>query len=298
MSNRATLAAIDVDGVSKYYGPFPALQNVTFAIAPGQSAALWGPNGAGKTTIIRCLLGLTSFDGSISVAGNDPTRNGRKARQAIGYVPQDLPVQPLTVGEMATYIAKLKNADPQDAIGKLGLLGIDDQVNKEIAALSGGMRQRLSLALALIGTPSILFLDEPTANLDAKGRAELLQLLRNLKQNGMTMLFSSHRPEDVLALADTILQLDGGVLEQEQSPVGFATTLGSESRLVVFLRNGHRPVAVDTLAQMGLEAGGDGQVITVALRHDQKAEVLTKLSRNGVDIEDFEWERYAWTDMS
>ena len=83
-----------------------------------------------------------------------------------------------------------------------------------------------------------------------------------------------------------------------QSPVGFATTLGSESRLVVFLRNGHRPVAVDTLAQMGLEAGGDGQVITVALRHDQKAEVLTKLSRNGVDIEDFEWERYAWTDMS
>jgi ABC-type multidrug transport system ATPase subunit len=165
-------------------------------------------------------------------------------------------------------------------------------------ALSGGMKQRLALALALIGTPSILLLDEPTANLDAKGRAELLQLLHQLKADGMTLLFSSHRPEDVLALADRILLLDGGVLEEEQSPDVFRHSLGAESRLVVFLRNGHRDVALDTLSNLGLKGQGEGRVMTVAIRLDQKAEVLTSLARNGVDIEDFEWERYSWTELS
>ncbi len=288
---------IAVHGLSKYYGPFPALDNVTFELAPGESAALWGPNGAGKTTIMRCLLGLAKYEGSITINGNDPVADGQRARAAIGYVPQDLPVQPLTVGEMVTYVAKLKRADRQESLERLALLGIEAQVNKDIRALSGGMKQRLALALALIGEPSILLLDEPTANLDAKGRADLLNLLHKLRADGMTLLFSSHRPEDVLALADRILLLDGGVLEKEQTRQGFGASLDNESRLVVFLRNGHRDVALDTLTRMGLEGRGDGKVVTVAIRVDQKADVLSSLAREGVDIEDFDWERYAWTEQ-
>jgi ABC-type multidrug transport system ATPase subunit len=288
---------ISVNSVSKYYGEFPALDTVSFQLGAGEAAALWGPNGAGKTTIMRCLLGLAKFDGSITINGFDPVSAGQRARAAIGYVPQDLPVQPLTVGEMVTYIAKLKRADPEESLHRLTQLGIEAQVNKEMQALSGGMKQRLALALALIGTPSILLLDEPTANLDAKGRAELLQLLHELRSQGMTLLFSSHRPEDVLALADRILLLDGGVLEQEQTPQGFRTSLGNESRLVVFLRNGHRDVAIDTLTRLGLQGRGEGRVVTVAIRLDQKADVLSSLARDGVDIEDFEWERYAWTEQ-
>jgi ABC-type multidrug transport system ATPase subunit len=152
--------------------------------------------------------------------------------------------------------------------------------------------------LALIGSPTILLLDEPTANLDARGRADLLQLLHRLKGEGMTLMFSSHRPEDVLALADRILLLEGGILTQDQTPGVFKSTLGNESQLVVFLKNGHRDVAIDTLKDLGLHASGEGKVVSVAIRLDQKAEVLSTLARNGVDIEDFEWERYAWTDRS
>jgi ABC-type multidrug transport system ATPase subunit len=289
--------AIEARQLTKYFGKFPALSEVSFDVGAGQSAALWGPNGAGKTTIMRCLLGLAKYTGTVRIEGLDPRSDGQRARSAIGYVPQELPVQPLTVGEMVTYIAKLKRADVEDSLERLVILGIQDQINKEIGALSGGMRQRLALALALIGKPSILLLDEPTANLDAAGRADLLQLLRELKAGGMTLMFSSHRPEDVLALADRILLLDGGVLEQEQTPHGFTSTLGNASRLVVFLRNGHREVAIDTLSRMGLNGSGEGKVITVAIRLDQKADVLSSLARNGVDIEDFEWERYGWTEQ-
>ena len=289
------LPTISVQGVSKYFGPFPALQDVSFQVEAGESAALWGPNGAGKTTVMRCLLGLTKYQGKIEVAGYDPVQEGQSARAAIGYVPQDLPVQPMTIGEMVSFIAKLKRADLASSLERLSMLGLETQVNKEIRALSGGMKQRLALALALIGNPSILLLDEPTASLDAKGRADLLQLLHGLKRDGMTLIFSSHRPEDVLALADRILMLDGGVLTEEQSPGVFRSALGQESRLVVFLRNGHMQAALDTLTEIGLEGSGEGKVISVPIRIDQKALVLSAMARNGVDIEDFDWERYAWT---
>lgn len=288
-------SGIVVEDVSKYYGQFPALQHVSFEVGAGESAALWGPNGAGKTTILRCLLGLSDYQGKIEVAGYDPIRAGRQARAAIGYVPQELPVQPMTIGEMVAFISKLKRASLDDSLQRLSMLGLEAEVNKEIRALSGGMRQRLALALALIGEPSILLLDEPTSSLDAKGRADLLQLLHELKRKGMTLIFSSHRPEDVLALADRILMLDGGVLTQEQSPGAFRTELGQESRLVVFLRNGHMQTALDTLEEIGLVGSGEGKVISVPIRIDQKAQVLSAMARNGVDIEDFDWERYSWT---
>lgn len=286
---------IEVRDISKFYGPFPALQNVSFSVGRGEAVALWGPNGAGKTTVLRCLLGLTRYQGRIEIDGRDPMRDARATKAAIGYVPQDLPVQPMTVGEMVAFIAKLKRSSMGDAAERLALLGLESHVDKEIRALSGGLKQRLSLALALVGSPSILLLDEPTANLDARGRADLLRILYDLKQNGMTLIFSSHRPEDVLALADRIIQLVGGEIVDDQSPGTFRTTIGRDSRLVVFLRNGHLDTALDTLEELGLPGTGDGKVVSVPIRVDQKALVLSAMARNGVDIEDFEWEQYTWT---
>lgn len=289
---------IEVSSLSKHFGAFPALQDVSFVVGTGESAALWGPNGAGKTTVLRCLLGLATYEGEILVDGIDPTKDARAVRSKIGYVPQDLPIHPMTAGEMVSFIARLKRCPEDDAMDRLSLLGIEDQVNKEVGALSGGLRQRLSLALALIGDPLILLLDEPTANLDAQGRAELLQILLDLKRRGMTVMFSSHRPEDVTALADHVLSIDGGILESVQGPRDFANASGAKSRLVVFLRNGHREIAEETLERMGLTATGSGKVLSVAVPQDRKAGVLTELTRDGVDIEDFEWERVTWTQRS
>jgi nitrous oxidase accessory protein len=286
--------AIATRRLSKYYGKVAAVQDMTFNVRPGEAVALWGSNGAGKTTILRCLLGLARYSGEARVAGLDPARRGREARHAIGYVPQDLAPSAMTVAEMTVFIAKLKGVAPDEARDRLVLLGIEDAADKPVSALSGGMKQRLALALALIGTPSILLLDEPTANLDAAGRADLLNLLRQLKADGMTLVFSSHRPDDVLTLADRILLIERGVLQQELTPAAFATDLGAGSRLVVALKNGHMNEALETLTRLGYEPARNGdRVLTVGIQPHQKAEVLTALARVGVDIADFELERVS-----
>ena len=286
---------IQVAGLTKRYGKALALDNVSFDVAQSQSLALWGPNGAGKTTILRCLLGLARFTGSVRVDAVDPARHGEQARRRIGYVPQDLPIPPMTVEDLTTYITRLKRAPLTEGAARLDQLGLEPHRDKMVDALSGGMRQRLALALALIGNPPVLLLDEPTANLDARGRADLLQLLKRLKHDGMTLLFSSHRPEDVLALADRVLLLEAGRLQGEMTPVAFMRSLGETSRMVLFLRNGHMPDALSALKDFTVEATADGRVLTVAVQPRQKAEVLDRLVRAGVELDDFDVERMIWT---
>jgi ABC-type multidrug transport system ATPase subunit len=281
--------------LTKLYGSVRALDGVSFDVGASESVALWGPNGAGKTTILRCLLGLARFTGDIRVGGLDPARRGALARQHVGYVPQDLPIAPMTVDELTAYVARLKRASLEDSAARLAQLGIAEHGDKLVSALSGGMKQRLALALALIGDPTVLLLDEPTANLDARGRADLLHLLKHLKQDGMTLVFSSHRPEDILALADRVLILDNGRLQGEMSPVAFIRALGETSRMVLFLRNGHVREALTALAEYSVETTRDGRVLTVAVLPHQKADVLSRLAHAGVELEDFDVERLIWT---
>lgn len=293
-----TPAAIAVNQLTKHYGAAAALDGVTFAVEPGQAVALWGPNGAGKTTILRCLLGLARHTGDIHIMGIDPRCDGRAARRLIGFVPQDLPVSAATVFEMATFIARLKGASASEVDARLTMLGIGDQGEKPVRALSGGMKQRLALALALIGSPPLLLLDEPTANLDARGRAELLALLHELNRGGLTLLFSSHRPDDILALAHRIMVIERGVLRRIATPTEFREEIGSACNLVVTLKNGHLPEALTTLRELGLEATGKGHVLSVPVPLRRKAEVIGALVQRGVEIDDFELERTSWTERS
>jgi ABC-type multidrug transport system ATPase subunit len=295
MTGTSPLAALRVANLTKRYGPVLALDDVSFEVEVGESVALWGPNGAGKTTVLRCLLGLARYSGEIRVDGDDPARRGERARRKVGYVPQDLPIAPMTVDEVTAYIARLKRASLEEGAARLAQLGIAAHGDKTVGALSGGMKQRLALALALIGEPSLLLLDEPTANLDARGRADLLHLLKSLKKDGMTLVFSSHRPEDILALADRVLLLEDGRLQEEKSPTEFMRGLGETSRMVLFLRNGHAKEALTALVDYAVEATRDGRVLTVAVQPHQKAEVLGRLARAGVELEDFDVERLIWT---
>lgn len=289
---------ISVRALTKYYGKWAALNDVAFKLEPGQALGLWGPNGAGKTTIVRCLLGLARYDGEIRVGGLDPSRKGREVRKLIGYVPQDLPVSPVTVSEMAAFIATLKGASLADAQRQLVRLGIEGHETKAVGALSGGLRQRLAVALALIGSPSVLLLDEPTANLDARGRAELLDLLLGFKRDGMTILFSSHRSDDVLKLADRVLMIEAGAVRSLATPLEFQRVLSAGDRMVITLRNGHLPEALELLRSMGVEASGSGHVLAIEVGSQRKPELITALARHGVDLVDFEVERGRWNGES
>ena len=286
---------VAVTDLTKRYGSSTAVDRATFAVGRGEAVALWGPNGAGKTTVLRCLLGIARYDGHVAVDGLSPARDGRAVRRRIGFVPQELPTPNLTVGEMACYVADLKRASHADARARLALLGIGDQTDKGVADLSGGMRQRLSLALALIGDPSILLLDEPTANLDVRGRTDLLEMLRHLKREGMTIMFSSHRPEDVLMLADHILSITGGAIEADLTPQQFLEMLQAHARLLLHVDENRAPQAAETLGRLGFVAEGQGSIVSVALRGEPKGRVIGALARAGFDVEDFEMERGAWT---
>ncbi|HEY7120907.1 MAG TPA: ABC transporter ATP-binding protein [Tepidisphaeraceae bacterium] len=204
-------AMIQIDQVRKRFGRARVLDGVSFDVLAGQSIALWGSNGAGKTTLIRCLLGLIDFEGSIRVAGLDVRREGKRVRRLLGYVPQELAFyDDFRVIEAARYIARIRGADAGDCEPGLQSLGLLDHARKRVRELSGGMKQRLALAVALLNDPPVLVLDEPTSNLDSAGRGSLMELLVGLKAAGKTILFISHRPEEVRGLADRVLTLESG----------------------------------------------------------------------------------------
>ena len=209
---------IQISNVHKRFGRTQVLNGVSFEVSPGDAVALWGSNGAGKTTLIRCLLGLVDFDGSIRVAGHDVRREGKRVRRLIGYVPQELAFHDdFRVIEVARCLARIRGAASASCDTRLREFGLLEHARKRIRELSGGMRQRLALAVALLNDPPILILDEPTSNLDSAARRSLLDLLRDLKAKGQTILFISHRPEEVRGLADRVLTLECGRVIADQA---------------------------------------------------------------------------------
>lgn len=206
---------IVVRGLTKRFGPVIAVENLSFTVRAGEALALWGPNGAGKSTVLHCLLGLLRYDGAIELDGLDPHRQGKEARRLLGFVPQQIQIpDDFTVGEALLFFARLKGVLREAVPPVIQRLGLDKFLYKRIGTLSGGMKQRLALAIALLGDPPILLLDEPTASLDTQTREEFLQLLNELKSSGKTLIFSSHRQDEILAVADRVLVLEQGRLVQ------------------------------------------------------------------------------------
>ena len=207
---------IEVRDLVKRFGKRAVLDGVSFRVREGEAIALCGSNGAGKTTVIRCVLGLQPHEGSIRVNGRDAARDGKAARASIGYVPQELAFQEnVPVGETIAFYARLRRAGDDEVSRLLREVGLFDAASRPAGALSGGMKQRLALAIALLGDPPVLLLDEPTSNLDPEGREAFLKRLVALREAGKTILFTSHRGDEVEALADRVLFLDAGKLRAE-----------------------------------------------------------------------------------
>ena len=205
-----------------------AVEEVSFELAPGDAVALWGVNGAGKTTVLKCLLGLLACEGELRLNGFDLRRDGRAARRFLGYVPQELAFHnDLTVAESCRFYARLKGVGEARIPVVLAQVGLTGQEKKAVGALSGGMKQRLALALALLADPPVLLLDEPTSNLDADTRDDFVALLLQLRNGGKTLLFTSHYADEVTRLAARVLVLRDGRLVAEGAP---AEILGNGRR--------------------------------------------------------------------
>ncbi len=233
----------------KSYGTNKALQNFTISLDNGIYALL-GPNGAGKSTLINILAGLLdATSGHITYGGEDTLKMGERFRSLIGFMPQYPGFYPdFTARQLMVYIARLKGLSQSDAKQKsaelLGEVNLSDCADKKIKSFSGGMKQRLGLAQALIGKPKILILDEPTAGLDPKERVRFRNLISRLSQQ-MTVIFCTHIVSDIETIASQVLLLkkgeliaQGSVGELTQALVGKVWELSlSDSETEQFLTN-------------------------------------------------------------
>lgn len=282
---------IEIKNLTKRFGKTAAVEDVSIAINPGESVALWGTNGAGKTTIIRCVLGLLSYRGKISVDGFCATKRGKQARMRIGYVPQELGFHDdLRVVEAIRFFAKLKAQGVVDVPATLDRVGLRGHEQKRIRELSGGMKQRLALAIALLGDPSILILDEVTASLDACGRDEFVQLLAALTRNtGRAMLFASHRTEEIASLATRVVELERGRVKQDRPAGEFIRDNQTSDLLHLFLNPSSCDRAIELLKMHGIAASLNGKGIFVPVQAGQRSAALALLADAEIPVRDFEF---------
>lgn len=202
---------IKVENLSKSYGDLKAIDNFSFSVKGGMVFGLLGANGAGKTTTIECVLGTKKADsGNISIFGLNPTINRKELFEQIGVQFQEANYQEnIKVGELCETTASLYKK-PSDWRKLLTEFGIMDKHNTLVKELSGGQRQRLFIVLALIPNPKLVFLDEITTGLDARARRDVWQVLLKLKQDGLTVMLTSHFMDEVEVLCDEICILKKG----------------------------------------------------------------------------------------
>lgn len=211
--------SIAIRNVSKRYPGGRGIEEISLTIQPGEAIALWGSNGAGKTTLLRAIIGETLASGEIDVCGRRVHVDDPLLRKTIGYAPQTLPEFELPTAELTRLIAGLRGTKADDTARIFGELGVDPHDTRTIAELSGGMRQRLCVALALLGDPPILVLDEPTAGLDRASRKELLAYLVALREKGKTIVFTSHLLDDLRLLATRVVLLENGRVVSDRDAV-------------------------------------------------------------------------------
>ncbi len=280
---------IRIEKLTKRFGRLAAVDGVSLNVTEGSSVALWGTNGAGKTTILRCILSLFRYQGHIEVGGLDARRHGKRARRMIGYVPQELGFNDdLRVGEAVAYFARLKGVNAGSVDESLTRVGLRGQDRKRMRQLSGGMKQRLALALALLGDPPILILDEVTASLDACGREELVGLLGRLSGAGKTMLFASHRIDEVTTLANRVVLLDQGRSLGEIPVDQLVDRLGMGTTLHLHIQPDSRGRAMDLLKVHGFSPRLNGVGLLVPVPTPQKATPFRVLADARIAIDDFD----------
>ena len=223
METASSKPMIEAQGLTKYYGPFVATENISFSIPEGQIVAFLGPNGAGKTTTMKMLTGfLAPSAGAARIAGLDVHKERIEAAKKLGYLPENGPLYPdMTPKELLEFFGEAREMSPQQLKERLefvrSLCALEQVMEKPIGKLSRGLKQRVGLAQALLHDPEVLIMDEPTAGLDPNQIRQFRENIRNLGSN-KTILISTHILQEVDAVADYVLFVHNGRLVFEGTP--------------------------------------------------------------------------------
>jgi len=230
--------AIEVRDLRKSYGELEAVRGIDFSVQRGEIYGMLGPNGAGKTSTVEILEGYRQrSSGTVSVLGHDPQTRPLALRQRVGIVLQSSGIyNQVRVREVVKHFAGFY-PHPRDVDEVVELVGLTDKRDERARRLSGGQRRRLDLALALIGDPELIFLDEPTTGFDPAARRTAWQTIRSLKDLGKTVLLTTHYLDEAQELADRVAIVKGGQILAEGSPAQLGVGGGSRYR-VAYVRDG------------------------------------------------------------
>ena len=212
--------AIDVENLTKRYGDLLAVNDISFNVRTGEVFAFLGPNGAGKTTTVEIIETIrTPTSGTVRLLGMDVTSRKRDIVPRIGVLPQGFSsFDRITVRETIQYYARLFGCRNTDVDGLIELANLKDKSKEQFKNLSGGLKQRLGIAIALVNDPEVVFLDEPTTGLDPRARREVWEVLLSLKKKGKTVFLTTHYMEEAELLADTVAIISKGKIIAMGSP--------------------------------------------------------------------------------
>ena len=295
---------ISVKGLTKTYaGGFAALKGVDLEIREGEIFALLGPNGAGKTTLISIICGIVNpTSGEVLADGHDIAREFRAARSKIGLVPQELSTDAFdTVWDTVKFSRGLFGKPPNPAHLEKVLkdLSLWDKKDSKIMALSGGMKRRVMIAKALSHEPKILFLDEPTAGVDVELRRDMWEMVRSLRESGVTIILTTHYIEEAEEMADRIGVIRKGEIILVQDKDVLMRQLG-ERRLTLHLQAPLSAIPPE-LAAEPLELAADGHELIYTF--DAQAEdtgiaaLLRRLEAHGIDFKDLQTKQSSLEDI-
>jgi ABC-2 type transport system ATP-binding protein len=236
--------AIEVRDLRKSYGPLEAVRGISFEVARGEVFGLLGPNGAGKTTTVEILEGYRDRDGGdVTVLGTDPASRERDFRARIGIVLQSAGFYPRATVRESVDLMSRAYPSPRDVAETIALVGLEEKADARVKSLSGGQQRRLDLALALVGDPELIFLDEPTTGFDPAARRTAWGVITSLKELGKTVVLTTHYLDEAQSLSDRVAIVQGGRIVAAGPPSEL--TPASRNYRVAYTLHGER-VELDT----------------------------------------------------
>ena len=297
---------IEVQDLSKFYGPLQAVSHIDFQVAAGEIVGFLGPNGAGKTTTLKMLAGfLAPTSGSARINGFDCVSQSLEVRRSLGYLPENVSIYPdMTVSQFLRFAARAKGVAAKEAAGEIhrvmAACGLEDVEIKLVAALSKGYRQRLGLAQALLNQPPVLILDEPTIGLDPSQIVEIRSLIKNL-EGAHTVMLSSHILPEVSQLCHRVIIINRGQIVASDTPENLSRQMGHGSRISLTVKGPEAQVtaALQALPGVGrVDHRGEGRYLVEGGNgKDLRPELARLLVQQGFDLLELKSQEFTLEDV-